>query len=66
MQTVPTTKKCQKIFIEVGIHLLQVVTQILYNQDIYTLTYAVRKWIFLLNQEFGRVIKYSQNWRRTC
>ena len=35
-------KSDKKIFIRIGIQMLQVVTQILYKQEIYTLTHAVR------------------------
>ena len=35
-------KSDKKIFIRIGIQMLQAVTQILYKQEIYTLTHAVR------------------------
>ena len=35
-------KSDKKMFIRIGIQMLQAVTQILYKQEIYTLTHAVR------------------------
>ena len=53
--------KTGKVLIEVGSQMHQIVTQILYNQEIYSFLHTMGLWIFLSNQEFHKGVRSLQN-----